>query len=373
MAEYRQPGVYIEEVSSGARPISAVSTSTAAFLGIAPQADTHLREPVFVTSQADFQRLFVGEGQASTALSLAVDGFFLNGGGLLWVVNLGADAQAIAPGDLALLAEIEGISLIAAPGFTDAASVEAILADCETRKDRFAVLDMAEGGAIADLARTQDQGGLRPRNAAQGVAAVYAPWIEVQDHASGDRVTSAPSGHICGSFAANDAMRGVHHAPANITLRGALGLSRDFTDADQATLTPACVNAIRQFPDGIRIWGARTLSDPDSDWRYINVRRLLTMIEQSIQLGTRWVFFESNDETLWNALRRDIGSFLNMLWRDGALMGSTSTQAYFVTCDATTTTPTDIEAGRVIVDIGVAPVRPAEFLMIRIVQSASAP
>ncbi|WP_421906495.1 hypothetical protein [Mameliella sp.] len=134
-----------------------------------------MREPVFVTSWADFQHQFQGDGPGSTALSLAVDGFFQNGGTQLYVVNLGQDAGTLSADDLAPLSAVEGISLIAAPGFTDADSIEAILADCESRNDRFAILDMAEGGAIADLGRTQAEGGLRPRNAARGVAAVYAP------------------------------------------------------------------------------------------------------------------------------------------------------------------------------------------------------
>ncbi|MDD9731189.1 phage tail sheath subtilisin-like domain-containing protein [Mameliella sp. AT18] len=371
MAEYRRPGVYIQDVSSGAHPITGVGTSTAAFLGVAPQADAHLRKPVFVTSWPGFQRRFQGDGQGSTPLSLAVDGFFQNGGARLYVVNLGQDATTISADDLETLSAMEGISLIAAPGFTDADSVEAILTNCETRKDRFAVLDMAEGGAIADLARTQDQGGLRPRNALQGMAAVYAPWIEVRDPETGEMIACPPSGHICGAYAGNDSTRGVHHAPANLPLRGALGLSRLFTDADQDILAPACVNAIRQFSDGIRIWGARTLTGADSEWRYVNIRRLLTLIELSIQQGTRWAVFEPNDDTLWKSIRRDVWEFLNMLWRDGALMGSTTQEAFFVRCDATTMTQADLDAGRLIIEIGVAPVRPAEFVVIRIMQTTS--
>lgn len=370
MPSYIAPGVYVEDVPAAARPISAVSTSTAAFLGAAPLRDAPRRDPVFVTSQAAFEAQFVQDAAAGTHLSRAVAGFFQNGGSRLCVVNLEPGATSIAPHDLAPLSEIEGISLVAAPGFTDAASVEAILADCEGRNDRFAVLDMAEGGDIPDLVRLQGDGGLRPRGSARGVAAVYTPWLEVVDAPSGARVACPPSGHICGLYASSDATRGVWTAPANLSIRGALGLTRDIPDAGQAVLTPAGVNCIRQFPDGIRVWGARTLGDSAGDWRYVPVRRLATMVAQSIARGTRWVVFESNDQTLWASLRRDIDAFLHGLWREGALAGATPEQAYVVRCGAETMTQADIDAGRVIATIGIAPVKPAEFVMVRICQSA---
>ncbi|WP_421906494.1 phage tail sheath family protein [Mameliella sp.] len=150
-----------------------------------------------------------------------------------------------------------------------------------------------------------------------------------------------------------------------------LGLSRLFTDADQEILTAACANAVRQFPDGIRIWGARPLSGADSEWRYINTRRLLILIEQSVQQGTRWAVFEPNDERLWKSLRRDIEALLNMFWREGALMGQGPQDAFFVRCDATTTTQADLDADRLVFEIGVAPVRPAEFFVIRIMQTTA--
>ncbi len=370
MPEYLTPGVYVEKVAGGAGPISAVGTSTAAFFGIAPGAKAPLRDPVFVTSWSDFVRRFALGAVTTTPLAQAVKGFFGNGGSRLYIVNVGASAEKISTDDLALIAAIDGISLIAAPGYTDAESVEAILTDCEARGDRFAVLDMAEGGTLQDMTQVQAAGGLRPRTTDQGLAAVYTPWIEILDPITGLRVSAPPSGHLCGAYAGVDATRGVWKSPANIGLRGALGLTRQFSSTEQDILNPAGVNCIRMFADGIRVWGARTLGDAAGDWRYVPVRRLSLMIAQSIKEGTRWAVFEPNDLTLWISLSRDIGAFLQTMWRAGALMGAKPEDAFFVKCDAETVAQADIDAGRVNMLIGIAPVKPAEFVIIRISQSA---
>lgn len=370
MPEYLAPGVYVAEVTGGARPISAVSTSTAAFFGIAPGADAPLRDPVLIRSFVDFAQSFVSDTLNTTPLAQAVAGFFDNGGSSLYVVNLGTNAETIAAEDLALIAAIDGISLIAAPGYTDAESVAAILTDCEARGDRFAVLDMAEGGTLQDMTQVQAAGGLRPRTTNLGLAAVYTPWIEIRDPITGRRVAAPPSGHLCGVYAGVDATRGVWKAPANIGLRGALGLTRLLSSAEQDILNPAGVNCIRMFADGIRVWGARTLGDAAGDWRYVPVRRLTLMIAQSVAEGTRWAVFEPNDMTLWRSLHRSIGAFLQALWRAGALTGAKPEDAFFVKCDTQTNTQADIDAGRVNMLIGIAPVKPAEFVIIQISQSA---
>jgi hypothetical protein len=165
-------------------------------------------------------------------------------------------------------------------------------------------------------------------------------------------------------------MRGVHKAPANEALRGALNLTYRLTAEEQGELNQNGVNCIRFFlREGIRIWGARTVADGSSEWRYLNVRRLFTMIEESIAQSTRWIVFEPNDQSLWKSIRRDIGAFLTRLWRDGALMGATPDEAFFVKCDAETNPPDVIDAGQVVTLIGVAPVKPAEFIIFRISQS----
>ena len=371
MPEYLHPGVYIEEVPSGARPISAVDTGTAAFFGVAPGQDAPARTAVLVTSCGAFERIFARDARSSTQLSCAVAGFFANGGGRLYVVNLGAGAKQVGADDLAIIESIDGISLIAAPGFADAGTYEAMIGACEARRDWFAVFDCAaeieDAGA---LARPIAAGGLRPRSSQRGVAATYAPWITMIDPIGGKKIAAAPSGAVCGLYVRNDAQRGVHKAPANLPLTGAIGVTHVISEREQAILNPAGVNVIRTFDDGIKVWGARTLADPGSEWRYVPVRRLVTMIARSIERGTRWVVFEPNDEPAWSALRRDIGAFLDGLWRAGALAGSKPEEAYFVKCGRDTMTQADIDAGAVVAVVGIAPVRPAEFIVIRIGQSA---
>jgi phage tail sheath protein FI len=184
-------------------------------------------------------------------------------------------------------------------------------------------------------------------------------------------VDVAPSGHIAGIWARTDATRGVHKAPANEIIRGALNVTQRLTSEDQGVLNPVGVNCIRYFPrEGIRVWGARTLADASSEWRYLNVRRLFNMIEESIAEATRWIVFEPNDRTLWKSIRRDIGAFLTRVWRDGALMGRVPEEAFFVKCDEETNPPDSIDAGFVIAFIGIAPVKPAEFVVFRISQHA---
>jgi phage tail sheath protein FI len=208
----------------------------------------------------------------------------------------------------------------------------------------------------------------RPRQTA--CAAFYYPWIFAGDPmSSGSIVKTPPSGHLAGVYARTDATRGVHKAPANEPIRGALDLSFKVTHAEQGELNAAGVNIIRFFADaGIRVWGARTLAEESSEWRYISVRRLFNMVEQSIQDGTRWIVFESNDSRTWKAIERDIRAFLTLVWRDGALKGDTPDQAFFVKCDDETNPPEVIDAGRLITEIGIAPVKPAEFIIFRISQ-----
>jgi phage tail sheath protein FI len=180
-------------------------------------------------------------------------------------------------------------------------------------------------------------------------------------------VPVAPSGHIAGVWARVDGTRGVHKAPANEAIRGALRLSYVLTAAEQGELNDNGVNCIRFFTrEGIRIWGARTVGDASGEWRYLPVRRLFTMIEESIVTSTRWIVFEPNDRTLWKSIRRDVTAFLTRLWRDGALMGRTPEEAFFVQCDEETNPPEVVDAGEVRVVIGIAPVKPAEFIIFRI-------
>ncbi|NOQ33467.1 MAG: hypothetical protein GQ567_04620 [Methanosarcinales archaeon] len=268
------------------------------------------------------------------------------------------------------LKNVDAISIVAIPGITTQHLQNKLIIHCETTmKDRFAVLDSEEK---ADLDRVQKQRNLYDSK----YAALYYPWVRVFDPLSKKRTNVPPSGYMCGIYARSDIERGVHKAPANEIVRGALGLEefdgvkRIITKGQQDILNPLGVNCIRAFRGrGIRVWGARTISN-DSLWKYINVRRLFIFLEESIEDGTQWVVFEPNDEKLWARVRQTITQFLTRVWRDGALMGTTPGEAFFVRCDRTTMTPDDIDNGRLIVLIGVAPVKPAEFVIFRIAQWA---
>jgi phage tail sheath protein FI len=397
---YLTPGVYIEEVSTGARPIQAVGTSTAGFVGIAPDPAARPHEAVAVNNWSQFVKIFAPEGTTSTPLSHAVYGFFLNGGRRCFVVNVGAGGSVLGGGrerqGLDVLKEVDEVAIVAVPGFTDAASWDAALGHCEDRKDRVAVLDapaeirdptLFTVPASAGPARRRGKEGeettepsaapaaVRPRSSDKGYGAFYFPWIQVADPLAPPRsknplVFVPPSGHLAGIYARSDAARGVHKAPANEVIVGALDLSYRVTHDEQGELNSSGINCIRLFQRDIRVWGARTLADGASEWRYLNVRRLFNMIEESIAIATRWVVFEPNNYALWSALRRDVSAFLRLLWRDGALLGRTPEEAFFVKCDEETNPPESIDAGRVVVVIGIAPVKPAEFIIFRIGQYA---
>jgi hypothetical protein len=176
---------------------------------------------------------------------------------------------------------------------------------------------------------------------------------------------------MAGIWARTDATRGVHKAPANESVRGAVGLTYRVTHAEQADLNSHGVNCIRSFPTGILVWGARTNADESSPWRYLNVRRLFIMIEQSVVNSTNWMVFEPNKEDLWGQVRRDVGAFLRTVWRDGALVGTTPEEAFFVKCDRETNPPEMVDQGILVTLVGVAPVKPAEFVVFRIGQQQS--
>jgi len=394
---YFSPGIYVEEVSGGARPIESVGTSTAGFIGTAPDGNARRNEAVAVNSWSEFLRVFVGESQTSTPLSRAVYGFFDNGGGRCYVVNV-APGEPLAGkgrqrGGLRLLEAIDEVAIVAAPGYTDTVSYEDILAHCELMGDRMAILDGPEQvvdverltrvgaatvqskgkkeGDAANAAPAEENAGLRPRQSDYG--SFYFPWIVVRDPLTGEVTSTPPSGHVAGVWARTDTLRGVHKAPANEPVRGAVDLSYRVTKVEQDVLNPQGVNCIRHFPaEGIRIWGARTLAASASEWRYLNVRRLFNMLKESIADGTRWIVFEPNDNLLWKSIRRDVSAFLTRVWRDGALMGRTPQEAFFVKCDEETNPPDVRDAGQVVTVIGVAPVKPAEFVIFKISQSAGA-
>jgi phage tail sheath protein FI len=263
---------------------------------------------------------------------------------------------------------VDDINIAAMPGITSKVLQGKLIIHCETiMRDRFAVLD-SNYGANLDMIKSQ-------RNLHDtSFAALYYPWFYAPDPLTGGYINVPPSGHVCGVYARTDVERGVHKAPANEKVNGVFGLEklngkfRIVNKGTQEILNPLGVNCIRQFTGrGIRIWGARTISS-NSLWKYLNVRRLFLFIEESIEKGTQWVVFEPNDEKLWARVIQTIKQFLTGVWKSGALMGSTPEEAFFIKCDRTTMTQSDIDNGRLICIIGVAPVKPAEFVIFRIAQ-----
>lgn len=271
---------------------------------------------------------------------------------------------------LQTLRNVEEIKIIAAPGRTSAFMQGALINHCELMRYRFAVLD-----GQAPPADTMASIQLQRQQFDTKYAALYHPWLLIPDPypvtpSAPPDFPIPPSGHVVGIYARTDIERGVHKAPANEVVRGVVGLQRLLNKEQQDILNPypVNINVIRDFRTnnrGIRVFGGRVITS-DSDWKYVNVRRLLLFIEESIDRGLQWVVFEPNAEPLWARVRRAISNFLTLVWRNGALEGTKVEEAYFVKCDRTTMTQTDIDQGRLIVVVGVAPVKPAEFVIVRI-------
>jgi phage tail sheath protein FI len=248
----------------------------------------------------------------------------------------------------------------------DAAVQKAVVSHCE-RLNRFAILDgqqtSTQTSAAINLAGSSSY------------AAVYHPWIDIgltRETGAGSNkrkvtVYQPPSGHIAGVFARVDAERGVHKAPANEIIRGALGVQTAVSKAQQDGLNPHGINVIRPFGADVKIWGARTTST-ETEWRYISSRRLFTYLRDSLEDGTQWVVFEPNAPELWSRVRRNVTAFLTTVWASGALLGTTPDQAFYVRCDETTNPPEVRDLGQLVTEIGVALVKPAEFVVFRLSQ-----
>ncbi len=363
----KTPGFTIDEGPHAPPPIEGVSTSTAGMTGATERGPG---EPQLITSWREYQDVF-GGFIAGGFLPAAVKGFFDNGGRRVYVARA-SDART----GLAALEAIDEIAILLAPDeVTDSSGTitDAVIDHCERLRDRFAIVS-----APRNRDRIQD---LRlPRDSA--FAAFYCPWVRLLDPFRQRTVLVPPGGHVAGIYARTDLERGVQKAPANEDVRGLTAgtpgtddapLQFTVTKAEQDILNPRGVNVIRDFRDaerGIRLWGARTMSS-DSDWKYVNVRRLFIFVEQSLHKGMQWVVFEPNTERTWANVRRVVTDFLFRLWRDGALLGTTPDEAFFVKCDRTTMTQDDIDNGRLICLIGIAPARPAEFVIFRISQKTA--
>jgi len=266
------------------------------------------------------------------------------------------------------LDQYRDVSLVYAPhpADDDAQTIaKRVISHCEKNRFRFAVVDAFKGKS------NPNDEYLDPRTTLTDTkyGALYYPWISVAEPGTGAQVVIPPGGSVLGIYARSDNERGVFKAPANEIVRGALALEFDVDDGAQEILNPKSVNVIRQFPGrGIRLWGARTLSS-DALWKYVSVRRLFIFLEASIFEGTQWVVFEPNDERLWARVKDTIRLFLRSQYRLGALMGATEAEAFQIICDRNTMTQDDILNGRLVCHVGIAPVRPAEFVVFKIYQS----
>lgn len=277
-------------------------------------------------------------------------------------VFMGVDGGPGKRTGLAAFKELNNVSIMAIPGVTSPAVQLALVAHCTNTGAGFAVLDVPQ-----DLVKPNDVLTHREKIDSD-YAAMYHPWIQIYDVLNKKPAYIPPSGAVCGIYARSDVERGVHKAPANEVVYNCIGLSCLYNKAEQDVLNPAGVNLIRALPgQGIRVWGARTCSS-NSLWKYVNVRRLFIYLEESIKSQTNWAVFEPNDEMLWARVGRTIRAFLRDMWRSGALVGTTEDQAFYVNIGRDTMSQSDILNGRLICEIGVAPSRPAEFVIFRITQ-----
>ncbi|NOT63598.1 MAG: phage tail sheath family protein [Acidobacteria bacterium] len=365
-----------------------LSTPRPALIEDFDDLETDESSPDFYGKRVPFIDLEKGEmnqGPESSALGMLVrnagvpatarpgDGIQVLNGGADDPAALGVDdytGNAIAGGrSIQGLSALEldpyrEVALVYAPG-VDGDIAKTIVAHCERLRFRFAVVDAPKGKSSASE--------LNPRDSVTDsqYAGFYYPWIMTADPRTGARKLIPPGGHVLGVYARSDTERGVFKAPANEILRGALTLEYDINDSLQDVLNPKGVNAIRSFPGrGIRVWGARTITS-NALWKYVSVRRLFIFLERSIYEGTQWVVFEPNDDRLWARVEDTIRLFLRSQWRLGALFGRTEQEAFFITCNRTTMTQDDILNGRLICEIGIAPVRPAEFVVFRIFQNTA--
>lgn len=310
--------------------------------------------------QAPFAAL-AGEGEAVAAIGLS-------GGsnGDIAAISaadfIGTDKGAGKRTGIQSFLDNDMVSLMAIPGVTDPNVQLTLVAHCENLGSRFAVLDIPrDAKKVEDVIAHRD---IFDSN----YAALYHPWLTVFDPLDKKNISIPPSGSCLGIYARSDNTRGVHKAPANEVIRACVGLECQFNKGEQDILNPKGVNLIRSFPgQGIRIWGARTVTS-NASWKYINVRRLFIFIEESIKANTSWAVFEPNDEVLWIRVQRTISVFLNNLWRGGSLAGGSPEEAFFVNIGRNTMSQDDIDNGRLVCVIGVAPVKPAEFVIFRISQ-----
>jgi phage tail sheath protein FI len=284
--------------------------------------------------------------------------------------NLGALGAAAFTAAIDALRVVDDVNFIAIPDRpVTAAQVDtvqqALISHCELQADRFAILDTDPGSPpFGANSLEQKRRGL---DSTRGYAGLYGPWLRVTPSNDGPPILVPASGHVAGIFARSDAVRGVHKAPANEIVNGALGVERRISLTDQGQLNLQGVNIVQVFQDGGRpvLWGARTTAT-DTNWQYVNIRRLFLYLEKSIQQGIRWAVFEPNNLALWQKLKRTLNDFLLRAWRDGALFGAKPEEAFYVRIDEVLNPFSEQQLGRLHIEIGVRPSYPAEFIIVRI-------
>jgi phage tail sheath protein FI len=376
------PGIYVDEIPGGVRSIEGVATSIALFAGWTPRGpvDAALQ----VSSFVEFERAFGGL-EARSPVGYSVHQFFANGGRAAWIMRIaGSRGRALDPtgaafrrallrrfGPDSATDRIDLYNLVCVPGLAHAATLATLQAECRRRR-AFLIIDSGAEATVESMIAGGTDGLTGPDGSC---SAIYFPWVRAPDPLrSGAIRPFPPCGFVAGMIARTDATRGVWKAPAGLeaTLTGAAGPVINLGDADQDR-----VNALRTFPRaGTVAWGARTLHGQDeraSEWKYIPVRRLALFIEESLHRGIRWAAFEPNGESLWAQIRLTVGAFLDGLFRQSAFEGRTPRDAYFVKCDRATTTQADIDQGIVNIVVGFAPLKPAEFVILRIRATAQCP
>ena len=378
---YKSPGVHIESAADRYVALDAVETGVTAFLGVTAQGPRN--QPTRVGSYEQYEKVF-GEGDGF--MEASVRGFFENGGRTAYILNVaprgGLDPtpddfigqQGIEPRGLQALEHIDDVDLIVAPdlmqhyrrsvGFPERTNIlavqRAMIDHCEKMHDRFCLLDSLPGDSMQDAIEWR-------RNFDTSHASFYFPWIKVR-RAEEVLEPMPPSGHIAGTISRADEAEGVHRAPANQAIQGLVDVSVRVRKRERDICFDHRINTLIAFPGrGIRIWGARTLSS-DPAWVQINVRRLFILIRKSVVKYAQWVVFEPNEESLWKKVVRSVEAFLDELWTQGALVGASRDEAFYVKCDEETNPPESRDVGQLVVEIGVSPVKPAEFIVVRIHQ-----
>lgn len=351
--------------------IEDVNISAAGFIGYASRGPIE-GQPTRLTSISQFTRIYgepLGTDFEYRFLYYAVEMFFYNGGDVCYVMRvegepnpdtfLGTYKPDGHSTGLAAFQDIEEVTQLIMPGVTIPTVLDGLIAYCEKR-NCFAIID-----APVDMKTAADL--LTYRNHFDSSnAAIYHPWLLMFDHLLKKYNYMPPSGAIAGIYALTDNTRGFYKAPANETIRSCTDLSVSFNAADQDKLNPKGINLIRAFPRrGCLVWGARTMSS-QSDFKYINIQRLLIYLQKVIRKFTKWALHLPNDEQLWQRLTSTIQLFLTEVWHNGALTGASPGEAFYVMIGRSTMTDDDIQNGRIVIQIGVAPMRPGEFIIFQI-------